>query len=109
MTAIAISAFAEAKIELAILETGLGGRFDSVTATRAEIGAITPIDFDHQEILGNTLAEIAAEKAAIIRSDTKVVVAPEQHEEAMEIIVKNAKSVNVKPHFAGYRIRTMGC
>ena len=56
VTAIAISAFAEAKVELAILETGLGGRFDSVTATRAEIAAITPIDYDHQKILGNNLA-----------------------------------------------------
>ncbi len=60
VTAIAISAFDEAKIDLAILETGLGGRFDATTATNAEIVAITPIDFDHQNILGNTLAEIAA-------------------------------------------------
>src|SRR3712207_2650273 len=67
VTAIAVSAFGEAKIDLAILETGLGGRFDSVTATRAEIAAITQIDYDHQKILGDTLKEIASEKAAIIR------------------------------------------
>ncbi len=80
VTAIAISAFAEAKIELAILETGLGGRFDSVTATHAEIVAITPVDFDHQKILGNTLAEIAAEKAAIIRRGIKAVVSKQRPE-----------------------------
>ncbi len=98
MTAIAISAFAEAEIELAILETGLGGRFDSVTATRAEIVAITPIDFDHQQILGNTLAEIAAEKAAIIRKDTKVIVA-KQKKEAKRVIIGKCREAGVEPNF----------
>lgn len=99
MTAIAVSAFAEAKIELAILETGLGGRFDSVTATRAEIAAITPIDFDHQNILGNSLAEIAAEKAAIIRGDTRVVVSP-QKREAEKVIRGKCREVGVEPIWA---------
>jgi len=94
MTAIGILAFAEAKIELAILETGLGGRFDSVTATRAEIAAITPIDFDHQQILGNTLAKIAAEKAAIIRKDTRVFVSP-QKQEAENVIYGKCREVGV--------------
>jgi len=94
MTAIGISAFAEAKIELAILETGLGGRFDSVTATRAEIAAITPIDFDHQQILGNTLAKIAAEKAAIIRKDTRIFVSP-QKQEAENVIYGKCREVGV--------------
>lgn len=101
VTAIAVAAFAEAKIELAILETGLGGRFDSVTATRAEIAAITPVDYDHQKILGNTLTEIAAEKAAIIRENTqKVVVAP-QKEEAMRVILKRCEETNVAPVLNG--------
>jgi dihydrofolate synthase / folylpolyglutamate synthase len=96
VTAIAISAFAEAKIKLAILETGLGGRFDSVTATRAEIVAITPIDYDHQNILGNTLAEIAAEKAAIIREDTKVIAAP-QKRDAEKVIYGSCRKKGVQP------------
>jgi dihydrofolate synthase/folylpolyglutamate synthase len=96
MTAIGISAFTEAKIELAILETGLGGRFDSVTAARAEIVAITPIDYDHQQILGNTLTEIAAEKAAIIREDTRVFVAP-QKREAENVIYGKCREVGVDP------------
>jgi dihydrofolate synthase/folylpolyglutamate synthase len=99
VTAIAISAFDEAKIELAILETGLGGRFDATTATNAEIVAITPIDYDHQEILGNTLKEIAAEKAAIIRADTKVVVAP-QPKEAECVIVGKCREKQVEPIWA---------
>lgn len=102
VTAIALSAFAEAKIELAILETGLGGRFDATTAANAEIVGITPIDYDHQNILGETLTLIAAEKAAIIREDTKVVLV-EQKEEAMAVISKQCELKNIKPHIAGYR------
>ncbi len=67
VTAIALLAFREAKVDLAILETGLGGRLDSTTAARAETVAITSIAMDHEEYLGQSLAEIAAEKAAIIR------------------------------------------
>ncbi|MDI1241121.1 MAG: bifunctional folylpolyglutamate synthase/dihydrofolate synthase, partial [bacterium] len=73
VTAIALLAFAAAQVELGILETGLGGRYDAVTAAKAEIAAITRIDLDHQEYLGDTIEEIAAEKAAIIRSDSLVV------------------------------------
>jgi dihydrofolate synthase/folylpolyglutamate synthase len=109
ITAIAISAFGEAKIELAILETGLGGRFDATTATKAEIVAITPIDFDHQDILGNTLKEIAAEKAAIIREDTRVFVAP-QNSEAQRVVIGKCREVGVEPIFAStnFTVKTKG-
>jgi dihydrofolate synthase/folylpolyglutamate synthase len=96
ITAIAFSAFAEAKIELAILETGLGGRFDATTAANAEIVAITPIDFDHQDVLGNTLLKIAAEKAAIIREDTKVVLA-KQEKEIESFLFEICSNFGVKP------------
>lgn len=94
VTAIALFAFAEAKVELAILETGLGGRFDATTAANAEIVGITPIDLDHQRILGETLAEIAAEKAAIIRQDTRVFSTP-QKKEAEKIIYGKSREVGV--------------
>lgn len=96
ITAIALNAFAEAKVELAILETGLGGRFDATTAANAEIVGITPIDYDHQNILGETLTEIAAEKAAIIRENTKAVIA-EQKVEALQVLMSRCKEVNVSP------------
>lgn len=99
VTAIALLAFAEAKVELAILETGLGGRLDATTATEAEVIAITRIDFDHQKILGETLAQIAAEKAAIIRSDSKVVVG-DQFPEAMAVIERVCADAGVAPAFA---------
>jgi dihydrofolate synthase/folylpolyglutamate synthase len=104
VTAIAISAFDEAKIELAILETGLGGRFDATTATNAEIVAITPIDFDHQDILGNTLKEIAAEKAAIIREDTKVIIAS-QPKEAKCVIIGKCHEKQIEPIWATTNIK----
>ncbi len=99
VTAIALNAFAEAKCELVILETGLGGRFDATTAANAEIAAITPIDYDHQKILGNTLAEIAAEKAAIIRENTKVIVS-EQLPKAMEVILDRCAKFGISPNSA---------
>lgn len=99
VTAIALSAFAEAKIELAILETGLGGRFDATTAANAEIVALTPIDYDHQNILGETLTLIAAEKAAIIRKDTRVLVSP-QRKEAENVIYGQCREKGVEPIWA---------
>jgi dihydrofolate synthase/folylpolyglutamate synthase len=96
VTAIALLAFHEAEVELAILETGLGGRLDSTTAAGAQIVGITPIAMDHEEYLGNTLAEIAAEKAAIIRPGVAAVIAP-QKEEALEIILQRSEGVGVRP------------
>lgn len=96
VTAIALTAFAESAVELVILETGIGGRFDATTAANAEIVAITPIDYDHQNILGNSLTEIAAEKAAIIREDTKVVLA-RQKTESLKIILERCADFGVLP------------
>src|ERR1043166_7311974 len=76
VTAIALIAFRQAGVELAILETGLGGRLDSTTAAEASVCAITDISFDHEEYLGNTIQQIAAEKAAIIHPGSTVVIAP---------------------------------
>ena len=99
VAAIALVAFAEARVELAILETGLGGRYDAVTAIDAEICAITRIDLDHQEHLGHTITEIASEKAAIIRADSKVIVG-EQWREAIEVILARCRDVGVEPRLA---------
>jgi dihydrofolate synthase/folylpolyglutamate synthase len=95
VTAIALYSFAKAGVQLAVLETGLGGRLDATTAAKAEIAVITRIDYDHQEILGHTLAEIAAEKAAIIRPDSLVVVAP-QDPEARGVIEKAGAGKGVR-------------
>lgn len=96
VTAMALKAFADAKVELAILETGLGGRFDATTAANAEIAAITRIDLDHQEYLGNNLNAIAAEKAAIIHAGSKAVVC-QQSRPVMKAIFARCKAVGVTP------------
>ena len=96
ITAIALLAFCETKVELAILETGLGGRLDSTTAAGAEIVAITPVAMDHQEYLGTTLREISGEKAAIIRPGTTAIIAP-QEDAAFEVIMQRCESVEVVP------------
>jgi dihydrofolate synthase/folylpolyglutamate synthase len=98
VTAIALLRFSEAKIDLAILETGLGGRLDSTTAAGASVVAITQIAMDHEEFLGHTLSEIAAEKAAIIRPDVMAIVAP-QTDEARDVILSRSESVGVTPRF----------
>lgn len=96
VTAIAFTAFAEAHVRLAILETGLGGRLDATTTARAEVIGITPIALDHQEYLGDSITEIAAEKAAIIRPGVTAIVAP-QSSEAMRVILERCEESGVAP------------
>jgi dihydrofolate synthase / folylpolyglutamate synthase len=75
-TAIAFELFRRAGVDIAVLEVGLGGRLDSTNIVQPIATAITSIDFDHEQYLGNTLAAIAAEKAGIIRRGIPVVVGP---------------------------------
>jgi dihydrofolate synthase/folylpolyglutamate synthase len=97
VTAIALLAFRNAGIELAILETGLGGRLDSTTTANANIVAITQIALDHQEYLGNTIASIAAEKAAIIRPGVRAVIGKQQFPEALDVLLTRCKETGVTP------------
>jgi dihydrofolate synthase / folylpolyglutamate synthase len=98
LTAIALLAFRDARVEFAILETGLGGRLDATTAVEASVCAITDIGFDHEEYLGNTIESIAAEKAAIIHEGSTAVIAPQRFE-ALKVILDRCKEVNVTPVF----------
>jgi dihydrofolate synthase/folylpolyglutamate synthase len=84
-TALALTHFGNAKIDVAILETGLGGRLDATNAVQSDVSVITPIALDHEEWLGNTLAKIAGEKAGIIKQRVPVISAPQQSE-AEEVI-----------------------
>src|ERR1044072_5470873 len=100
VTAIALLAFRRAQIDLAILETGLGGRLDSTTAANAHIVAIAQIALDHQEYLGNTIASIAAEKAAIIRPGVRAVIGRQKYPEALEVLLQRCKETGVTPILA---------
>ena len=100
LTAIALLAFQDIGIELAILETGLGGRLDSTTAANAGIVGITPIALDHEEYLGHSLASIAAEKAAIIRPGVSAVVG-KQPPEALQVLLSRCEKTGVVPIVEG--------
>jgi dihydrofolate synthase/folylpolyglutamate synthase len=88
-TALALQHFAAAKIDIVILETGLGGRLDATNAVPSDVAVITPIDLDHEKWLGHSLRQIAGEKAGIIKPNTPVVCAL-QSDEAAEVIRSRA-------------------
>ena len=77
--AMAFQAFKDYKVDLAIIETGLGGRLDSTNIINPMLSIITNISFDHQSMLGNTLVKIAGEKAGIIKKNTPVVIGEYQN------------------------------
>jgi len=76
-TALALKHFSDAKIDVAILETGLGGRLDATNAVQSDVSVITSIDLDHQQWLGQSLRDIATEKAGIIKPKIPVVSVPQ--------------------------------
>ncbi len=97
-TALALSYFQAQGVEIVVLETGLGGRLDATNIVTPLVSVLTPIDFDHQQWLGSTLAEIAAEKAGIIKASGTVVSAP-QPEEAETVIRHVAFERGARVHF----------
>ena len=97
LTVAALCYFASSKVDVVILETGLGGRLDATNAADSSIAVITPVSLDHTRILGPTLREIASEKAGIIKnSHQKVVIAP-QEKEAMDIIFQRCREFGIHP------------
>ncbi len=95
LTAIAFTWFAEQRIELAVLEVGLGGRLDATNSVEPILSVITDIGIDHTEYLGNTIREIAGEKAGILRPDG-VLVTLAQHPEANAAIGEAAMRLGVR-------------
>src|SRR5262245_27836335 len=91
-TALAFAAFADAPVDVATVEVGLGGAWDATNVLHAGICVITPIGLDHTELLGDTVEEIAGEKAGIIHSGATVVVAA-QEPEALRVIADRCVEV----------------
>jgi dihydrofolate synthase/folylpolyglutamate synthase len=85
MAAMAFLAFAQARVDIAVVEVGIGGRLDATNVTEPVVSVITSISYDHVHMLGNTLSKIAREKAGIIRPNGMVVCAP-QYPEPMTVI-----------------------
>jgi dihydrofolate synthase/folylpolyglutamate synthase len=91
-TAIALTYFAREQVDWAVIETGLGGRFDATNVVTPRLTVLTPIDYDHTDYLGHSLASIAWEKAGIFKAGVPVVTAP-QPPEAAAVIEREARSL----------------
>lgn len=102
---LAFDYFAKLHIDIAIIEVGLGGRFDSTNIIKPEISLITNISKDHTDILGDTLSKIAFEKAGIIKEKTPVVIS-EYQEETAPVFIEEAKKKTAPIIFASSTIKT---
>lgn len=102
LTAMAYAAFAEAPVDVAVVEVGLGGRWDATNVIDGQVAVITPIGLDHAEYLGDDLAGIAAEKAGIIKKgpddallpQDAVAIIAEQAPEVMDVLLRRAVEVD---------------
>jgi dihydrofolate synthase/folylpolyglutamate synthase len=110
---LAFSFFATEKVDVAIIEVGLGGRLDSTNIILPEVALITNIGFDHTDMLGDTLEKIAEEKAGIIKKNVPIVVS-EFHEQTAPVFKKIARELNAKiifadeQHYPEYKIGLLG-
>ena len=98
-TAMAFLYFAQEKVDVAVIEVGLGGRLDCTNIIRPDLCVITNISFDHVQFLGNTLAKIATEKAGIIKPQTPVVIG-ETTPETKPVFLQKATEMQAPIHFA---------
>jgi dihydrofolate synthase / folylpolyglutamate synthase len=95
ITALAVVAFAEARVSFAVYEVGLGGRLDATNIVKPEVAVITSIDFDHESFLGYSIPEIAAEKAGIIKPGAWVASSVERPE-ARAVIARRCQEVGAR-------------
>ena len=91
ITALAFAAFAEHPIDVGVIEVGMGGQWDATNVVDADVSVITPIGLDHMEYLGNTITEIAATKAGIIKEQGFIVLAQQTPEAAVELLRRAAE------------------
>ncbi len=101
--------FARERVEVAVIEVGLGGRLDSTNIIRPDVSVITNISYDHQDILGETLIQIAAEKAGIIKNGVPVVIS-EYQEEVASVFREKAAQERAPLYFASecYQVQDYG-
>lgn len=100
--------FAKSDVDVAIIETGLGGRLDSTNIIVPVVSLITNISFDHTDLLGDTITEIAGEKAGIIKKGVPVVIG-EYQQEAADVFIKKAKDERADLYFASEAVETKLC
>ncbi|AJE40684.1 bifunctional folylpolyglutamate synthase/dihydrofolate synthase [Streptomyces nodosus] len=93
LTGMAYAAFADAPVDVAVVEVGMGGSWDATNVIDASVAVVTPIDLDHTDRLGSTPGEIAQEKAGIIKPDATVIMA-QQPVDAAQVLLKKAVEVD---------------
>jgi dihydrofolate synthase / folylpolyglutamate synthase len=91
MVALAYSIFADAPVDVAVVEVGLGGAWDATNVIDAEVAVVTPVDLDHTQLLGTTRAQIAAEKAGIIKPGATAILAAQQDDAAAALLRRVAE------------------
>ncbi len=91
VVAMSFEYFRQKGVDIAVIETGMGGTFDGTNVIQSIISIMTPISFDHIEILGHTLAEIADQKAGIIKETNRVVISARQDAEVFDVLKKRAR------------------
>lgn len=111
LVAMAYAAFADAPVDVAVVEVGMGGRWDATNVIDADVAVVTPVGLDHTDYLGDTLAEIAGEKAGIIKQrwdaddlltpPDNVAVIAEQEPEALEVLLRQAVEADASVARAG--------
>jgi dihydrofolate synthase/folylpolyglutamate synthase len=102
--AMAFQYFADEKVDIAVIEVGMGGRLDSTNIIHPEVCLITNISYDHMQFLGDTIPKIATEKAGIIKPNTPVVISEEQ-EECKHVFINSALEKNADIYFADQEIK----
>jgi dihydrofolate synthase / folylpolyglutamate synthase len=100
ITAMAYAAFADAPVDVAVVEVGMGGAWDATNVADADVAVVTPIDLDHTHLLGRTIAEITREKAGIIKPGAHAILAG-QTVEAAEILLARCAEVGALPQREG--------
>ncbi|MDO4910358.1 MAG: folylpolyglutamate synthase/dihydrofolate synthase family protein [Corynebacterium sp.] len=117
LTAMAYAAFADAPVDVAVVEVGLGGRWDATNVINADVSVVTPVGIDHTDFLGDTIEDIAGEKAGIIKSrwdkedlltpPDNVAIIAEQEAGAMKVLLERAVSVDASVARAGFEFGLM--
>jgi dihydrofolate synthase/folylpolyglutamate synthase len=104
LVAMAYQAFASAPVDVAVVETGMGGTWDATGVAAPDVSVITAIGYDHQAYLGDTIAEIAGEKAGILASRALAVIGAQPEAEAMDVLIERVTELGAEASIEGEQI-----
>lgn len=107
VTLFAFLCFKNAKCDFAVYEVGLGGRLDSTNVVKPLASVLMPIELEHTEFLGNTIKEIAGEKAGIIKNGVPAIISPQNYKDADEVFIKKCKEMSSECIFVKDRIKEL--